>query len=116
MPAKDCDPTCALHLLDLGFWLDSKEQLKGDREEGRRRKHLEGSRSLHDKRQEPNAICLGLCHFSHSQGETKPKASQTRGSYQCPTSTNGSNQSLVFSLVLFLVCCLMSLKEPHSPL
>lgn len=42
MPAEeDCDPTCALHLLDLGFWLDSKEQLNG-RPGGRKAEEASG--------------------------------------------------------------------------
>ena len=68
-------PTCALDLLDPGFWLARFQRAaKLDWEEGRGRKHLEGSRSLPDKCQRPGAICLGVLLFQSNSGEgSSPK-------------------------------------------
>lgn len=58
-------------------WLDSKEQLRVDWEEGRWWKHLKGSRSLHDKYQRLKAMCLGLLSFQ-SISEEEPSRKQTK--------------------------------------
>lgn len=117
MPAEeDYVHTCALHLLDLGFWVDSKEQLSVDWGEGRERKHLEKSRSLHDKLQRPRVSVWDSYYFSHSKGETKPKASQTWGTHQYQHPPMGPIEVLCFHCSCFCFAASRLLKEPHPPL
>lgn len=109
-------PTCALDLLDLGFWLARFQRAaKLDWEEGRRGSIWKDPEVYMINARGPGLSVWDSCYFTQTQGRDQAQSKPNLGEPLMLKFIKGSSQ-VPLLLPLSLFCSLMSLTEPHSPL